>query len=188
LLAAHDRFGDQRPQAVIALANLVLRHRMSTGVHPVSDTLQRQILGNQRHMPDPQDQLQTVHSRLTRAKGSGQWQAGHVFISAANIIPFPLTAWAVRAASRLPQRGVVTVATNVPGPRQQMQIMGRNVVRMFPVPPIALGLRTGIAIVSYADKIAFGITGDYDTAPDVDDIARGIERAVARLAALRRPA
>ena len=36
---------------------------------------------------------------------------------------------------------------------------------MFPIPPIALGLRTGIAIVSYADKLVFGITGDYDTAP-----------------------
>jgi diacylglycerol O-acyltransferase len=34
----------------------------------------------------------------------------------------------------------------------------------------------------------FGITGDYDTAPDIDDIARGIERAVANLAALPTPA
>ena len=137
---------------------------------------------------DAEDQLRTVHSRLTRAKASGQRQAGHIFISAANIIPFPLTAWAVRVATRLPQRGVVTVATNVPGPRQKMHIMGRKVVRMFPIPPIALGLRTAIAIVSYADKLVFGITGDYDTAPDIDDIARGIERAVANLAALRTPA
>jgi diacylglycerol O-acyltransferase len=133
---------------------------------------------------DPEDQLQSVHRRLTRAKHSGQRQAGHVIISAANIIPFPLTAWAVRAVTRLPQRSVVTVATNVPGPRQQMQVMGRKVVRMFPIPPIALGLRTGIAIVSYADKLVFGITGDYDTAPDVDDLARGIERAVERLVAV----
>jgi diacylglycerol O-acyltransferase len=129
-----------------------------------------------------------VHSRLTRAKGSGQRQAGQILISAANIIPFPLTAWAVRAATRLPQRGVVTVATNVPGPRKKMHVMGRKVLRMFPIPPIALGLRTGIAIVSYDDKLVFGITGDYDTAPDIDDIARGIERAVANLAALPTPA
>ena len=137
---------------------------------------------------DPEDQLRTVHSRLTRAKGSGQRQAGQILISAANIIPFPLTAWAVRAATRLPQRGVVTVATNVPGPRKKMHVMGRKVLRMFPIPPIALGLRTGIAIVSYDDKLVFGITGDYDTAPDIDDIARGIERAVANLAALPTPA
>jgi len=133
---------------------------------------------------DPADQLRAVHSRLTRAKASGQRQAGSIFVSAVNVVPFPLTAWAVRALMRLPQRGVVTVATNVPGPRQRARVMGREVVRMLPIPPIALSLRTGIAILSYADDLVFGITADYDTAPDVDELARGIERGVARLANL----
>jgi diacylglycerol O-acyltransferase / wax synthase len=83
--------------------------------------------------------------------------------------------------TRLPQRGVVALATNVPGPRHRMRIMGREVLRVLPVPPIALQLRTGIAIVSYADELVFGITADYDAAPDVDELARGIEHAVARL-------
>jgi diacylglycerol O-acyltransferase len=133
---------------------------------------------------DPVQQLKAVHRRLTRAKGSGQRQAGSVFVSAANAIPFPLTAWAVRALTRLPQRGVVTLATNVPGPRRRQHIMGREVIRLLPVPPIALGLQTGIAILSYADHLTFGITADYDAAPDVDELAHGIERAVAHLAAV----
>ena len=37
LVASQDRFGDRRPQAVAALANLVIRHRMPTGLHPVCD-------------------------------------------------------------------------------------------------------------------------------------------------------
>lgn len=137
------------------------------------------------HLPvelsDPEDQLRAVHRRLMQAKESGQRQAGTAFMSAANMIPFPLSAWTVRAMTRRPQRGVAALATNVPGPRHPTQIMGHKVKRLFPIPPIALGLRTGIAIVSYADTLIFGITGDYDTAPDVDDIARGIERAVTRL-------
>ena len=59
-----------------------------------------------------------------------------------------------------------------------------EVVRVVPIPPIALQLRTGIAILSYADELVFGITGDFDTAPDVDEFAKGIEESVARLAAL----
>ena len=118
-----------------------------------------------------------------KAKASGQRQAGNVFVSAANAIPFPFTAWAVRALTRLPQRGVVTLATNVPGPRKRVHIMGREVIRLLPIPPIALQLRTGIAILSYADHLVFGITADYDAAPDVDELASGIERAVARLVA-----
>lgn len=133
---------------------------------------------------EPMDQLRAVHRRLTRAKASGQREAGGVFVAAVNVLPFPLTAWAVRALTRLPQRGVVTLATNVPGPRQRLQIMGRDVVSVLPIPPIALRLRTGIAIVSYADELVFGITADYDATPDVDELARGIEDGVARLAAL----
>ncbi|WP_101949614.1 wax ester/triacylglycerol synthase family O-acyltransferase [Mycobacterium sp. 3519A] len=130
---------------------------------------------------DPEEQLGAVHRRLTRTKSSGQRQAGGVFVAAVNVMPFPLTAWAVRALTRLPQRGVVALATNVPGPRRRLRIMGREVLCVLPVPPIALQLRTGIAIVSYGDELVFGITADYDTAPDVDELARGIEEGVARL-------
>jgi diacylglycerol O-acyltransferase / wax synthase len=86
----------------------------------------------------------------------------------------------------LPQRGVVALATNVPGPRRPQTLMGRRVLEILPIPPIALQLRTGIAMVSYADTFAFGITADYDTAPDIDALAAGIERAVARLVAASR--
>ena len=133
---------------------------------------------------DPVQQLRTVHARLTKAKASGQRQAGNIFVSAANAIPFPFTAWTVRALARLPQRGVVTLATNVPGPRKRLRVMGREVIRLLPIPPLALQLRTGIAIMSYADHLVFGIIGDYDAAPDVDELANGIERAVVRLTSI----
>ena len=133
---------------------------------------------------DPVQQLRTVHARLTKAKASGQRQAGNIFVSAANAIPFPFTAWTVRALTRLPQRGVVTLATNVPGPRKRLRVMGREVIRLLPIPPLALQLRTGIAIMSYADHLVFGIIGDYDAAPDVDELANGIERAVVRLTSI----
>jgi diacylglycerol O-acyltransferase len=58
------------------------------------------------------------------------------------------------------------------------------VIGLLPIPPIALQLRTGIAMLSYADDLVFGITGDYDAAPDVDELAEGIEKAVQRLVML----
>ncbi|OBF93810.1 diacylglycerol O-acyltransferase [Mycobacterium sp. 852002-51163_SCH5372311] len=135
-------------------------------------------------LEDPVEQLQAVHRRLARVKSSGQRQAGSAFFAAANHIPFALTAWAVRLLSRLPQLGIVALATNVPGPRRQVRMMGRNVQRLLPIPPIALHLRTGIAMLSYGDDLVFGITADYDAVPDVDELAAGIERAVARLVAI----
>lgn len=135
---------------------------------------------------DSLDQLQSVHNRLTWSKKAGQREAGSLFVAVVNALPFPMTAWIVRALTRLPQRGVVTVATNVPGPRGRLRIMGCKVLRILPVPPIALQLRTGIAILSYADGLYFGITADYDATPDVDELARGIAQAVTTLAAQAR--
>ncbi|MGO9550980.1 wax ester/triacylglycerol synthase family O-acyltransferase, partial [Mycobacterium sp.] len=62
-------------------------------------------------LEDPVERLQAVHSRLTRVKSGGQRQAGSAFFSAANYIPFAWTAWAVRLLTRLPQLGIVALAT-----------------------------------------------------------------------------
>lgn len=39
-------------------------------------------------------------------------------------------------------------------------------------------------MVSYATVSLFGVTADYDTTPDVDELANGIEDGVKRLAAI----
>ena len=132
---------------------------------------------------DPVEQLSTVHTRLSKAKVGGQRQAASLIATAADYIPFAVSARVVRALTRLPQRSVVTVTTNVPGPRQPVHVLGRKVLRVLPIVPIALQVRIGIAIFSYASDLSFGITADYDTAPDVDKLAEGIESALARLVA-----
>src|SRR5690606_32253440 len=129
---------------------------------------------------DPVQRLLAVHDRMSRSKSSGQHEAGHAVTSIADLIPFALTAQAVRLLVRLPQRGVVSVATNVPGPKRPLQVLGRPVLAVLPVPPIAMQLRIGVAILSYADQLSFGILADFDTVPDIDDFARGIETAVRR--------
>jgi diacylglycerol O-acyltransferase len=133
---------------------------------------------------DPIQQLYAVHSRLTRAKGGGQRQAGTVVTSVAGYLPYVVISLALRLLTRLPQRGIVTLATNVAGPRHRLRLMNRKVLRLLPIPPIAMGLRTGVAILSYADDLVFGITADYGAARDVAKLAAGIEDAVARLEAL----
>jgi len=130
---------------------------------------------------DPVKQLLLVHRRLVAAKGSGQRQGASALATAAKGVPFAFSAWGMRLLSRLPQKAVVAVATNVPGPRNQQHLMGRRVLEILPIPPIALQLRTGVAMVSYADSFVFGITADYDTAPDIQSLANGIEEGVARL-------
>ncbi|MVU78322.1 wax ester/triacylglycerol synthase family O-acyltransferase [Nocardia sp. ET3-3] len=138
------------------------------------------------HLEDPVERLRTIHERMLRHKSSGAAQSEKSLLALAGRVPFAPVAWSLRLWTRLPQRGVTAVATNVPGPRGTLTMLGREVLELLPAIPIAMRLRTGIAILSYGDQLTFGITGDYDSTPDLEVIADGIHTAVAELLAAAR--
>ncbi len=76
---------------------------------------------------------------------------------------------------------MVALATNIPGPRHRLTLGGREITELWPCIPIALRVRTTIAILSYLDHLTFGITGDYDTTPDIDSISASITTEIAVL-------
>jgi diacylglycerol O-acyltransferase len=54
-------------------------------------------------------------------------------------------------------------------------------VEAFPYVPLASPIRIGVAIFSYDGALTFGVTGDFDTAPDIEVLARGIEMGITEL-------
>jgi len=52
-----------------------------------------------------------------------------------------------------------------------------------PYVPIANQVRIGIAIFSYDGAFTFGVTGDLDTAPDIEVLCSGIESGMSELVA-----
>jgi WS/DGAT/MGAT family acyltransferase len=124
---------------------------------------------------DPVERLHAVTAQLVRLKESKQAVAGDVLTSLSGFAPPALLAIGTRVAMRTPQRNINTVTTNVPGPRIQLYAAGRRMLEAFPYVPLAGRVRTGIAIFSYLDTLNFGVTGDYDSTPDLDVLSTGIE-------------
>jgi diacylglycerol O-acyltransferase len=133
------------------------------------------------HVADPVERLRAVQAQLADLKASKEAYAGETMIALARAVPFPVASFAVRLAFRLAQRDIVTVTTNVPGPRQPLYGLGRRLVEIIPYGPIATTVRTGITIFTYCATVTFGITADYDATPDVDVLARGVEEGVSAL-------
>src|SRR5271166_6183199 len=94
-----------------------------------------------------------------------------------------LLALGLRAATRMPQHNVNTVTTNVPGPQRPLYAAGRRLLECFPYVPIAGHVRIGVAIFSYDGGLTFGVTGDYDKAPDIAVLCAGIEQSMNELVA-----
>jgi diacylglycerol O-acyltransferase len=132
-------------------------------------------------LDDPVARLAAVHDRMTALKASKEAEAGAAMTELARHEPFAPISWGIRLAARLPQRNIVTVTTNVPGPKRPLYLLGRRMVEILPYVPIAVRLRTGISILTYCDRMAFGVTADYDSAPEVELLGAAIERGVADL-------
>ncbi len=131
---------------------------------------------------DPVERLALVHEQMDRLKASSMAEAGEVVTTLGNLAPpmlvGSLSRVAVRLMHRLPQRSVNTVTTNVPGPQLPLHCLGREMLEYLPFVPIGFGVRVGTAILSYNGRLAFGVTGDLDTAPDVAVLADGIVASV----------
>jgi WS/DGAT/MGAT family acyltransferase len=135
---------------------------------------------------DPVERLSAVVSQMTDLKASSESEAGEAFVGLRRHAPFALASLFVRVALAIPQREIVTITTSVPGPQFPLYALGRRLVEIIPYVPIATTLRTGVCIFSYNGKVTFGITGDYDTTPDLDVLAHGIEEGMAELLAVLR--
>jgi WS/DGAT/MGAT family acyltransferase len=133
------------------------------------------------HLTDPLKRLAAIRADMSELKAVREASAAEALITLGRFTPFPLASLTVRLAYRLPQREIVTVTTNVPGPQQPLYGLGRNLVEIIPYVPIATSLRTGVSIFSYCGQLTFGITGDYATTPDIEVLARGIEHGIGEL-------
>ncbi|CAB4540045.1 unannotated protein [freshwater metagenome] len=178
------------------LDGVVLRTLVPVSVRARGDhTLDNQVSAIIAELPvgidDPIERLHAVRTRMAALKASHQAEAGKLLVDLADHAPPALLSAGLRAATavmrRVPQRSVNTVTTNVPGPQVPLYACGREMLEYLPFVPLAQGVRTGVAILSYHGRIAFGVTADWDTVPDVDVLADGIAAGVHELLARSTP-
>jgi diacylglycerol O-acyltransferase len=130
---------------------------------------------------DPLERLSAVATQMAGLKESKQAVAGEALTALSGFAPPVLLAVGTRLAARYPQRAVNTVTTNVPGPQVPLYAGGRRMLRAYPYVPLVGQVRIGVAMFSYDGHVNFGVTGDYDSAPDIDVLCDGIEKGMAEM-------
>ena len=130
---------------------------------------------------DPLARLCLVSDQMAGLKDSHEALAGEALTSLSGFAPPLLLALGGRIATKGSQRNVNTVTTNVPGPQLQLYVLGRRMLQAFPFVPLGAQMRVTVAIFSYNGEVNYGVTGDYDAAPDIDVLCRGIEKGLADL-------
>jgi diacylglycerol O-acyltransferase / wax synthase len=138
---------------------------------------------------DQRERLTRIRQQMVALKASPETAAVGVIVAAIGLFP-PVFNVGVRSIMkvmrRVPQHVVNTVTTNVPGPQMPLYALGRELLECLPFVPLTEGVRVGVAILSYNGRVAFGVTGDFDTVPEVRFIADEIVAEVRSLRKLAR--
>jgi diacylglycerol O-acyltransferase len=135
-------------------------------------------------LEDPVERLRAISAQMADLKESKQALAGEVLSSLSGFAPPLLLSLAGRLGTKVSQHTINTITTNVPGPQIPLYAAGRRMVEVYPYVPLGIQLRIGVAIFSYDGRVGFGVTGDYDAAPDIDVLAQGIEQSMGDLLAV----
>jgi diacylglycerol O-acyltransferase / wax synthase len=200
--AIKNALGGTLNDVVLAAVSLALGHHMRAqgydteglvlkAMVPVSirADIERGALGNRvaamwAPLPvgivDPAECLAAVRLEMDDLKNSGQAVGAEVLTNLTGFAPPTILSQAARLQAR--QRFFNVVVTNVPGPQFPLYLMGHRLQALYPVVPLARRQALGIAVMSYDGQLGFGLLADYDALPELETIARELERAIVALA------
>jgi WS/DGAT/MGAT family acyltransferase len=127
------------------------------------------------YVEDPVARLQVVRQAMDGLKESKQAVGAEVLAGVQNLAPPTVLAQASRI--NFSTRLFNLLVTNVPGPQFPLYALGRELLDLFPVAFLPRDHSLAVAIMSYNGGMDFGLLGDYDSMPDLDDLGRMFEEA-----------
>jgi WS/DGAT/MGAT family acyltransferase len=131
------------------------------------------------YMRDPVGRLQLVREAMAGLKDSRQAVGASTLVAAGDLAPPAVLAQASRL--QFSTRLFNLIVTNIPGPQLPLYVLGRRLEDMFPVAFLPENQALAVAIVSYDGQVEYGLLGDFDTLPDIEVIAEGVELALQEL-------
>ena len=166
---------EARPQALIPV------NVRGTGEHA---TLGNRVSAMFATLPldidDPIERLEWIARHMRSLKEQRQPHAVDFMLGLAAAAPIAMGAVLTRALAQL--RLVNLVCTNVPGSLEPRSILGRSILEVHPIVPLALDLGLGFAILSYGGGISISATTDPHLAPEAERIPGALRAAAVELA------
>jgi diacylglycerol O-acyltransferase len=132
--------------------------------------------------PDTRKRLMRTHELLRSAKERHAAVPAALLTDATAFIPPAVAALAARTTMQIMGRTrppLNLVISNVPGPRDPLYCAGAKLQASFPVSVVIDGVGLNITVMSYLDRMDFGIIADRDQVDDVWSLMDGVREALA---------
>lgn len=133
---------------------------------------------------DPRARLLRAHEILKRAKHQQQGLPASLMTDVSNFLPPALFTRAARLALEVTGRvrpALNLVISNVPGPPIPLYCAGATLLAHYPVSVVTNGVGLNITVMSYRDKLDFGIVVDHDMVDDAWGLMEAAQTALDEL-------
>jgi diacylglycerol O-acyltransferase / wax synthase len=117
---------------------------------------------------EPARRYQRVLETTRDLKASDLVEGGELLEGIADQTVTGLVAYLSRLAART--RSFNMVVTNVPGPEQELDLLGARLEEVYPLVPLFSNQGLGIAVFSYRHSLFWGLNADWDAVPDLHDL------------------
>lgn len=136
------------------------------------------------YVEDPVARLQLVRRSMDGLKESKQAVGAAVLTRAQGFAPPTVLAQASRL--NFSTRLFNLIVTNVPGPQFPLYVTGRRLLEVHPIAFLPRNHALAIAIMSYDGRLSFGLLGDYEAVPDIEELADALAASIDELVELAR--
>ena len=131
------------------------------------------------YLADPLERLRLVHRQMGDLKESKQALGAEVISGLTDFAPPTLLAQASRL--NFSTKLFNLLVTNVPGPQLPLYLLGRELQELIPIAFLPENHALAVAIMSYNNRVDFGLLADFDAIPEVVEIGRYLEESLAEL-------
>jgi diacylglycerol O-acyltransferase / wax synthase len=131
------------------------------------------------YIDDPVARLRVVREAMDGLKESKQAVGAEVLTGVQALAPPTLLAQASRL--NFSTRLFNLLVTNVPGPQTPLYLLGRPLRDLFPVAFLPKRHALAVAVMSYDGGMDFGLLGDYDAMPDLEQLGEMLTSSLAEL-------
>jgi WS/DGAT/MGAT family acyltransferase len=131
------------------------------------------------YVEDPAARLRVVRQAMRGLKESKQAVGAEVLAGMQALAPPTILAQASRL--NFSTRLFNLLVTNVPGPQFPLYVLGRRLDDLFPVAFLPKRHALAVAIMSYNGGMDFGLLADYDSMPDIEQLAEMFDASLAEL-------
>ncbi len=131
-------------------------------------------------LSDPLERFKYINGKTVAMKNARVAEGLNLFSALMGILPASVQAL-VGAMATTPLPAFNMVSTNVPGPQVPLYAMGKRMIAYYPYVPVGYAVGCGCAIMSYDQKLYFGLTSDTQAMPDVERLKEFLDESFVEL-------